>query len=222
MRNVEFRTFTAEVRAEGTASAPVVKGYAVKWMRRSKPIWTRAGSSFIERCSKGCFARALATQDQISTIEHNNAQIVGRKSAGTLRCFEDENGLYTETNLDPSVTYAADLYRNVKNGNIRNMSFTFSTPEDGEGEEWDWDTDENGERCRLRTLRNCDTLSEVSYVANPAYPDSSADARSLATVFFPNGSEFIEARSAGGIIIPKQVNEVEARRLRIQRVKSLL
>jgi hypothetical protein len=59
-----------------------------------------------------------------------------------------------------------DLYSSVKRGDIDAMSFAFCVPENGD--EW---------QGNARTLRNVD-LRDVAIVTDPAYPGTSATARS--------------------------------------------
>ena len=208
----EIRFFKTEVRAEmipqGEASVPALTGYAVKWMQLSQPIYTRHGVAFRERVKQGAFDKAMRSQEQYCFVEHDPSKPLGRTSARSLELACDATGLHARCFPDLSVSYARDLYQNVKNGTIRSMSFAFSMPADGSGEDWeDWDDDED-ERCtRLRTLRSAETLSEVSYVLKPAYTSSEANARSL----FPQGiPTSVEKRSSGVYVISADTERVRA------------
>jgi HK97 family phage prohead protease len=212
---IERRFYQSEVRAMQTAEGPCLEGYAAKFGTRSKPIPTRGGS-FVETIKRGAFDRALRKSDTVATCEHDSAKPLNRCSAGlSLRC--DEVGLRVHCPINPSVSYAADLYQNVKSGVIRSMSFAFVMPEDGSGQLWNDEEDEEGRKYALRTLTDIDDLQDVAFVLDPAYDDTECDARSLQ---FPEGVPcIVETRSAGGVIIP---NETELRRARMQRLRSSL
>jgi HK97 family phage prohead protease len=204
----ELRFIQAEVRADvSTDGRPYLEGWAARYNSTSKPIPTAKGS-FRERIAPGAFARTLrnARQDVAATIEHDTGRIVGSTHAGNLelKC-DNSNGLWHRCYPDMNVSYAADLYRNVKNHLIRSMSFAFQVPENGD----DWDDDEDdetGERFALRTLNDVD-LFDVSYVYAGAYEAASCHARSL----FPDGiPATVETRSAGGrIVIPDTLSTEE-------------
>jgi HK97 family phage prohead protease len=169
----------------------------------SEPIYNRAGSAFREKVARGAFDNALRNGEVFSLVEHDPDRPLGRTSAGSLELCCDGTGLAARTFPDLSVSYAKDLYQNVKNGTIRSMSFAFTMPEDGSGEDWDsWDDGEDGDaRCtRLRTLRRCESLSDVSYVLRPAYKSSEANIRS----FFPQGIP-------GGVVVSGALSRVELR-----------
>ena len=219
---IERRNFVSEVRALTDANGPALVGYAAKFGTRSKRIATRNGS-FVETIRRGAFDRALRKSDIVATCEHDTNKPLNRCSAGLqLRC--DNVGLRVHCPINLAVSYARDMYENVQNGVVRNMSFAFSMPEDGSGQLWEDDEDEEGRRYALRTLTDIDELKDVAFVLSPAYDDTDCDARSVVFTFPDGVPEVVETRSAGGVIIPsnKEVSESEARRLRMQRLRSSL
>jgi HK97 family phage prohead protease len=180
-----------ELRAESDGRS--LSGYAAKYNKRSKKLATARGNGFIEQLRAGCFDKALRKSDTVLLVEHDTNRPLARKSAGTLSLTSDSVGLRVNASLDMGVSYARDCYQNIKNGNIRGMSFGFTCDE---GDEWDETTDDEGERCALRTINEVDELFDVSAVLVPAYSDSECSVRSLFPTGVPVG---VEVRSAWGM-----------------------
>jgi hypothetical protein len=220
---MERRYSRVEVRAETAPDGrPSLVGHAAVFNRISKPIPTKNGS-FREKLHPKVFDRALrssAYHTVVANVEHDNNRILGTTRAGSLELKTDNVGLHVRCYPDLRVSYCADAYHQVQNGNIRSMSFAFALPEDDDDSE-DWeDAEENGERFALRTVNDCN-LYDVSFVNNGAYDAAWCDSRAL----FPSGCPAgLEARSAGGVIIPSrsQVSESEERRLRMRRLRNSL
>jgi HK97 family phage prohead protease len=219
---IERRNFVSEVRAHTDASGSALVGYAAKFGTRSKPIGTRGGA-FVETIKRGAFDRCLKRCDVVATVEHDQNRPLNRCSAG-LQLRSDDIGLRVHCPVNMAVSYARDIYENVKNGVVRNMSFAFTMPEDGGGQFWNDEEDDDGNRYAVRTLTDINDLLDVSFVLTPAYDDTEADVRSLSFQFPEGVPALVETRSAGGVIIPavKQVSESEARRLRMKRLRSTL
>ena len=169
----ERRTLPVEeVRVErGTDGKPTrIVGRAAVFGQTSLPLSTKHGTKFVEQIAPGAFKRSLAGQgDILALVEHDPRQILGRRSAGTLKLTEDDKGLAFE--LTPADTTAArDAIANIDHGNIRGMSFGFGTPEDT------WEKREDG--MSLRTLTSI-PLAEVSVTGLPAYEGTEVDLRSV-------------------------------------------
>jgi len=127
---------------------------------------TRIGN-YWERIERGAFKDALERDDVRALFNHDDGQLLGRSSAGTLRMHEDENGLAVEIDL-PNTQLGDDVLELVKRGDITGMSFGFVP-----GEE-DWET-RSGEQVRIH--RSIGTLIDVSPVTFPAYPGTDVSVR---------------------------------------------
>ena len=162
---VEFREFTAEMRATGDGNTFV--GYAARFNSDSQPL------PFIERIMPGAFAKTLRSKRDVRLfINHDSGQVLASKRSGTLRLEEDEKGLRVEADL-PDTQAARDLKELMRRGVVDSMSFGFTVPRGGD--RWS----EDG---RTRELREV-TLHEVSVVTGfPAYEATSAAVRSLEAV----------------------------------------
>lgn len=155
-----------EVRAPSDDGTGKAGGYAAVFNSDSHDL-----GGFVEVIEPGAFKRSLA-QAQAGTLNifalwaHSYAQPLGSTGSGKLSLSEDERGLAYE--LDTKRFTPAQL-DSLADGELR-MSFGFTVREQ------EWKELEDGSI--LRTLKEVD-LVEVSFVINPAYPDTSAAKRSL-------------------------------------------
>lgn len=167
MSDAEIRC-RSEVRVRRNPDGkPVIFGYAAVFN-----TWSEDLGGFIERIRPGAFSRALREkQDVRALIGHDTKLVMGRTKAGTLRLAEDERGLAFE--LDPPSGVMASHYVDaVERGDMDGMSFRFVVP-NRDGHSWNRSVDPV-----QRELIDVD-LEEISLVAYPAYPDTSAALRSL-------------------------------------------
>lgn len=101
----------------------------------------------------------------LALYNHDFANVLGRVDAGTLQLNVDDHGLHFVLDV-PNTTLGHDVYTNIKNGNLRGLSFRF-TIADG-GEQW---KNVNGEPTRV--ISKISTMREISLVSVPAYDDTS-------------------------------------------------
>src|SRR5437763_635886 len=162
-----FNLTNCEVRsAEGDAPA-TFSGYAAVFNELSVNL-----GGFRERIQPGCFRNAVDEgQDVRFLINHDANLLLGRTKSGTVTLTEDEVGLRVVCDL-PNTTFANDLAESMRRGDIDQMSFGFTTVADA----WDVKDDETGLPIRELVRAN---LFDVSVVAYPAYPDTTAEIRSI-------------------------------------------
>lgn len=79
---------------------------------------------FVEVYEPGCFAESLQVNDLRCLYNHNVDYVLGRKSAGTARFWEDKDGLHYSAEL-PRTQVARDLAESMKRGDIRESSCAF-------------------------------------------------------------------------------------------------
>jgi HK97 family phage prohead protease len=184
---VEFRSFTGELRAEGDGNTFV--GYAAVFNSPSEPL------PFIERIAPGAFSKSLRSrkQDIKLYVNHNSDMLLASRRSGTLRLSEDERGLRVEADL-PDTTAGRDIRELMRSGIVDKMSFGFQV--DRKGDRW---SDDGSERV-LTSVR----LFEVSVVTGfPAYEATTAAVRSLSALSVRTGmavddlSDTLEALAAG-------------------------
>lgn len=95
---------------------------------------------------------------------------MGTTEAGTLTLSKDSYGLRYQVDL-PDTQAGRDVAAPAKRGDLRYSSFAFRTVED------DWNDDQG---VLLRTLHSVQ-LIDVAPVVSPAYRDTTAGMRSLAS-----------------------------------------
>lgn len=202
MKDKEQRSFKAtELRVEGD-QIPTIKGYPAVFNVMSENL-----GYFREIVRPGAFKKTINDGADIRALfNHSPNFVIGRTRSNTLKLNEDGKGLAFES-TPPDTTWARDLTTSIKRGDINQMSFAFETVKDR------WGT-ENGERMReLLEVR----LFDVSVVTYPAYPQTSASARSILT---EHGIEFdaiagILFRSKHGSEINKSDHEIINRSIEI-------
>lgn len=169
---IERRNFALtglEVRAKSDDDKTgKATGYAAVFNSDSHDL-----GGFIERIDPGAFARSLAdatsgTLNIFALWSHDLSQPLGSTGGKRLALSEDERGLAFQ--LDTSRMNVAQLGA-LEDNDLR-MSFGFSVRD----QEWR----ELDDGTVIRTLKDVD-LMEVSFVINPAYPDTEAALRSLDT-----------------------------------------
>lgn len=126
---------------------------------------------FREKIAIGAAKEALEKSDVRLLYGHNMDSILplGRTSAGTLRAKETINGVEIEAD-PPDTQFARDLILAIERGDVQDMSFGFRVSDD------DWSLADGEE---LRTIKKIDEIFDFSYVAFPAYTDTSAATRSF-------------------------------------------
>lgn len=183
--NHERRTVTegVEIRElEGGGSTAI--GYASVFESTSQNL-----GGFVERVAPGAFKKTLQEADVRALFNHDQNQLLGRVSSGTLRLQEDEKGLRYEVDL-PNTQLGRDLTELLRRGDITGSSFGFRTIED------DWS--ETREGYPLRTLRQV-ALVDVSPVVYPAYLAAEASLRSLADSRDLDLDEVVKASEANNL-----------------------
>lgn len=126
------------------------------------------GGWFTEVVARGAFANTLRTADVRAYFDHDTGRVLGRLSAGTLRCWEDDKGLRVEIDL-PDTSDGRDVKALIERGDVSGMSFGFTVVR----QEWDETVDPP-----KRTILEVE-LREVSIVSEPAYDGTSIALRSL-------------------------------------------
>jgi len=166
MKNkIEKRIFMVNFRSAGEGENRKLTGMAIVYNKKSDDM------GFIEIVKRGAATEALKKSDIRALYGHNADSLLplGRTSAGTLRAKETKAGV--EIEIDPPDTqFARDLMTAIDRGDIQDMSFAFSVADDI------WETKDGQD---IRTITKIDELFDVSFVAYPAYPDTTVALRNL-------------------------------------------
>jgi len=144
-----------EVRTDGDKPATVL-GHAALFNTPSVYM-----GGFREEIAPGAFTDSLSG-DIRALWQHDTARVLGRTKSGTLRLWEDDQGLAFELN-PPNTQDGRDAVTLIERGDVDQMSFGFNVPPNGDS----WSEDEDG--IPLRTLRSVN-LMEISPVTWAAYP----------------------------------------------------
>ena len=152
-----------ELRENPNGALPTIRGYAVVWNARSVLLW-----DFYEQFAPRAFGDPI-TNEVAALWSHDAASVLGRTRNGTLQLSNDDTGLFFS--LTPPDTQAGrDAVALIRRGDVDQMSFGFDLLP--QGDEWTI-TDRNEPLRIVRAAR----LVEVSPVAFPAYPATSAAVR---------------------------------------------
>lgn len=123
---------------------------------------------YTETIHPGAFHRTLEQRDDIRLLKnHDPSAVFARTKSGTLQLFDDPHLRALAPSLDPSNPAVQTLRSELKRGDIDQMSIGFRVKD----QEWSDDYTE-------RTIKEV-VLQEVSIVAFPASPTTSASVRSL-------------------------------------------
>lgn len=169
-KNIEIRTIsTAPSYSEGRT----ISGYAIVFGVESRvlPSWD---GSFIEVIERGAVSdELLRTSDVKALFNHDRNYLLARNvnGDGTLRLSVDDHGLRFEFDA-PETTVGNDVLELVKRGDLRGCSFAFTVNEE------DVKYTRAGD-IKKRTIHKLSGLYDVSVVVDPAYTQTSVDARSF-------------------------------------------
>jgi uncharacterized protein len=176
MSNVERRYTYVRVELRARGDKPKIGGYAAVFKRLSQNL-----GGFVEEVAPTFFnkSRGDGWPDVLARYNHDDNMLLGTTGGGTLHLDIDETGLLYE--VDPPAS-RADIVELVERGDVRQSSFAFIKFED------DWGMSDQG--FPQRTLIS-GQLVDVAPVNTPAYLDTTAGLRSLATKF---DAEYEEVR----------------------------
>jgi uncharacterized protein len=192
-RSLPLSVAGVNIRADGDG-AERFHGTAVVYNSRTA-IGNPLRWGFYEEIAPGACKKTLGEGDARKLIDHDSYYVVSRVSAGTLLLAEEQSGVTVDSALDTNLSYVNDLKANIRNGNITGMSFGFYVVKDA------WTTEEievagyddpiEVDVRRITEVR----LIEVSSVTFPAYTDTEAGLRAVATALRHRGDDAAIERS---------------------------
>jgi HK97 family phage prohead protease len=172
MKATELRCRATELEMRGKpGEGAVLSGYVAVFDQPSDVLWEYGTGHFVEKIDQRAFNKTVREADVRVLRNHDPNYIVGRSKAGVgnVRLTVDETGLYHELDV-PDTATARSMYEDVQAGFIDQMSFAFRTIEDS------WSAEPEDPKVQERRLVEV-ALDDVSYVAYPAYPQTTANAR---------------------------------------------
>lgn len=166
---------------EDGVQSRVISGYAILFGVESVPLWNDSESEAREIIAPEAITKELLDGCDIKfTMFHNRELILARSQngEGTLKYFVDEKGVRFEFEA-PETIDGDKALELVRRGDLSGCSFAFTTAY--------WDA-----QCVERTIKRVDGRSFITYTvhtidavhdftlaADPAYPDTSVEAREL-------------------------------------------
>ncbi|MBZ5512589.1 MAG: HK97 family phage prohead protease [Acidobacteriia bacterium] len=158
---IERRNFI-NIRAESQGEEFCLIGYAALYNVESRDL-----GGFREIIQPGAFDRSLSEGDEVYfAFQHDPGQILARTSNGTLALSCDDKGLRFKATLNRNIGAHRDVYESCKSGLYTECSFGFMVRDGGQKFSGN-----------VRTLTDV-KLVDCSLVGVPAYPNTSASARS--------------------------------------------
>jgi uncharacterized protein len=159
---IELRTNPARIQLRSSASGPGrIQGYAASYRTLSSDL-----GDFRETLAVGAFRNAIRRNDDVVQLwDHKSDKLLGRRSAGTLRLRDDDNGLWFACDL-PDTSDGRDVATLIGRNDLNACSFSFVCDDD----EWSTAKDpDTGETFNLRTVKDLH-LYDTTVCAFPAYP----------------------------------------------------
>lgn len=163
---------------------------------------------FEETILKGAFNRTIQQRSDVRLLKnHDPSNVFARTKSGTMSLRADPHLSVTALDLDPTNPAVQVLRSELKRGDIDQMSMGFNVKDD----EWNADYSE-------RQIKEI-ALAEVSIVAFPASPTTSAGIRSFRSIFEEQvGNDLTESEIRRAIaeleaqlgrIVPDTISETE-------------
>ena len=155
-RMIQGADLMVEKGGKATSSGGrTLRGYAARWNSPSGDL-----GGFTEVIRQGAFSATIKNGDARGLWNHESRYVLGRKSAGTLKLWEDDKGLGFI--IDPPATqWALDLVTSVSRRDVTGCSFGFQIDPNG-------DTWSRPKGKPVRELLSV-TLVEISVVSWPSY-----------------------------------------------------
>lgn len=122
---------------------------------------TTIAGLFREMIAPGAFRKTVQESDVRALFNHDPNLVLGRNKAGTLRLYEDGDGLGYEVAL-PDTQAARDVYTLIDRGDVSQSSFAFKVVKEQRS------NPEEGQTLPLFTVKEA-RLYDVSPVTFPAY-----------------------------------------------------
>lgn len=176
---IERRFLSLEVRAASEDGKMYVEGDAAVFNQE-----TVIGNWFREMVKPGAFKRVLSEKpDVIAAYNHDWSIVLARTTNGTLTLEETPSGLKYRAEINPNDQQAVSVYEKVKRGDVPQASFAFSVRAET------WVNPDSKGNLALRVIDEVDQLYDVGPCTFGAYPQASAQARSMADSYLQDPNQ---------------------------------
>lgn len=149
----------------------IIRGYAIVWDVESRVLWD--GEEFVEVIARGAVDAELLKRCDIKALyNHNHDYLLARsvRGVGSLALTIDDHGLAFAFEA-PDTAWGNDVLALVRRGDLRGCSFAFTV----DGHSVTYLRREDG--MPLRRIKRIAELYDVSVVVDPAYTQTSVNAR---------------------------------------------
>lgn len=165
--------------AEGEAPSRTITGYAVLFGVPSAPLWQDEDSEAREVIAAGAITKELLDGCDIKmTMYHNRQCLLARsnKGVGTLSYEVDEKGVKFTFDA-PNTQHGDEALELIRRGDISGCSFMFTTRYYDDACVSRTATVVNGVTMITYTVKAITGVYDFTITDNPAYPDTSVEAR---------------------------------------------
>lgn len=181
IRRQMFTLANLQVReaAEGEAPSRTITGYAVLFGVPSAPLWQDEDSEAREIIAVGAITKELLDGCDIKmTMYHNRQCLLARsnKGVGTLSYEVDEKGVKFTFDA-PNTQHGDEALELIRRGDISGCSFMFTTRYYDDACVSRTATVVNGVTMITYTVKAVTGVYDFTITDNPAYPDTSVEAR---------------------------------------------
>lgn len=159
-----LRFANVELRADGEEEKMQIEGLACVFDKETDMGW------FYEKIDRHAFDDCDMS-DVVLNKNHDDSILLARTTNKSLVLSIDDKGLHQKATIIDT-TQGKDTYKEVKEGLITKMSFSFEIDRD-EGAVWTTDADGK----EHRTIKKIKRLFDTSVVTFPAYPQTKVFAR---------------------------------------------
>ena len=181
IRRQMFTVASLQVReaAEGEAPSRIIEGYAILFNVPSAPLWADEDSEAREVIAAGAVTKELLDGCDIKmTMFHNRQLLLARsnKGTGTLTYEVDDKGVKFSFEA-PNTVDGDKALELVRRGDIGGCSFAFTTRYYDDACVERSAKVVNGTTMITYTVKAVTGIYDFTITDNPAYPDTSVEAR---------------------------------------------
>ena len=169
--------------AEGAAESRTIAGYAILFNTPSAPLWADDESEAREVIAPEAITKELLDGCDIKFTMYHNRQIIlarSNKGTGTLTYSVDEKGVAFEFEA-PKTAHGDEALELVRRGDLTGCSFMFSTRYFDDACVERTAKVVNGVTMITYTVKGVTGIYDFTLAADPAYPETSVEARELVT-----------------------------------------
>lgn len=166
---IEIREMSARTTTIAEENKKIVEGVVNKPAQKSEILHDKNGKQFVEMIMPNAFAEAIEQAENIRLLlNHDKSKILADTKSGSL-IIEEKNGQVTMKAELVETSDGKDAYELVKKQLSGGLSFGFTTIDD------EWQEVDGMYQRKIKKM----ILNEISIVSDPAYSQSSVEARSI-------------------------------------------